>query len=122
VVTAAARTNSIGHTVPGIDSGFGDMARTEQFKIHCADGKSDAFKDADVFNRTRKCLLGDLMSHEVDDVQTIAQSIFENGLILTEKVELFVYSQSNNKKNLWEVRAKGKRYMCLQHRVYSTKG
>jgi len=120
MVTAAARTNAIGHTVSGIDSSMGDMSKTDQFKIHSADGKSDAFKDLSYFHRTRKCVLGDVLSHKNDDLQIIGQSIFENGVGLREKVEIYLFQEDKNKKNIWEVRTKTRRYMCLQNRVYST--
>ena len=120
MTTASARTNAIGNAIFGGDSGIGDIGcKTDQFKIDKADGGSSLFLSADSYSYEESKKLGDLLSHSVDSIQIIGQSIFENGTNLSQVVGLFLFAEGN--RNHWEIRTTDTRYMCLQNRVYSRK-
>ena len=118
MVTASARTNAIGHTVSGIDSAIGGLlCKTDQFKINRPDGRSNLFLDSKLYNKYSSLQLGKLLNHSISPIQIIGQNMFENGAHLTQVVTILVHA--DGKRNHWEVRTKGTRFMCVNNRVYS---
>ena len=117
MTTARATTNGIGNIVSSIDGIGGINCKTDCFKIHVEEGSHAAFLDAGAYSLSDTTLLGDILNHSNDAIQTIGQHLFENGMVLTKEVDVFLLKV--NRRNNWEIRVDGKRYICLVGRIYA---
>ena len=123
MTTAGARTNAVGKTISGIDSAIGgNTCKTDQFKIETASRGVTVFPDPAAYllmNRDATTRLGDLLHHNNNNVQLIAQLMFENGIGLTRVVGL--YYRKDTKLKDWEIRTKTERFKAASGRVYVNK-
>jgi hypothetical protein len=117
MTTAAARTDAIGNSVSGMDSGVGSTSKTDHFKIegHC--GGSSMFLDIDAYKEVRACVMGDLLNHGKNWVQLIAAYMFENGMSL--RTDVCIYALTDKKNKSGEIRTKQERFIVISGRVYA---
>ena len=119
MVTATARTNSIGQAISGSEGMYGDFGCvTGQFAIEPSDKGSSMFLPDEGFTAIENLdaiHLGQLLNHRDNRIATIAQSLSENKIPLNDEVGVF--TMLDDKSEL-EIRYKCQRFKMLAGRVY----